>query len=278
MNSPRIALSLLEIVISMSLFGVVMVAVLQSMVSTTSYVDFDTARSDMTNAAMECQKRVIDDFANTAWFFAWDKDADRPKTDEKTNAREPLYPSVTDGGKRIEFLRLRSSLTANADPDKERYAYVNFRGDSSQPIEFSRYVDSSPTPLMVMNPNYIADPQLFVAPVWEAAKTNLDFDENQDPTKLRHYLYMVEPNATGTQCLVRKYHNGDGKWVLDSTVVDGVAGVHFATWIEDTTLNENQVRIMVLLSREQSGTSATGGKVQRRVEIIASMRSINQDS
>ena len=71
---------------------------------------------------------------------------------------------------------------------------------------------------------------------------------------------------------------GSGMAFLDSTVVNGVADVQFATWIEDTSLNENQVRIMVLLSREQSGTSATGGKVQRRVEIIASMRSINQDS
>ncbi len=286
MNPIRLALSLLEVVISMSLFGLVMVAVLQSMVSTTNYVDFDNTRSDLTTAALDCQNRVINDFANTAWFYKWDPPAYRPWLDPKTQSRKVLFPSVTNKGTSIIFLKLRSALTVNPDPSKEQYGYINFRAPITTPVEFSHYLDSVPTPLMIMNPNYIADPQLFVAPVWEAYWTKpLNFDQNQDPANLRHYMYLVENNATGIPCLVRKYHNGytgtapiSSLWSLDATLVEGVAEVQFATWREDPTLNENQVRIMVLLRHSSGSMDATGTTAERRIEIIAAMRSINQDT
>lgn len=288
MKSLRQAFSLLEALIATSLFAVVMAAVLQSMVATTNYVDFDTTRSDLTTAAMQCQNRVINDLANAAWFYEWDEKADRPRLDDKTKKRNVLFPKVSDSGSRLVFLKLRTSLTVDPIPSKEQYGYFSFRNKTTEPVEFSHYVDSVPTPLMVMNPKYIADPQLFVAPVWESQEKLLDFDQNQDPTNLRHYMYLVETNAVGVPCLVRKYHKGyafdatvpdPSLWTLDATIVESVAEVQFATHLEEPTLlNENQIRIRVLLRRDPSGSSTSGMKVDHRVEIIAAMRSINQDT
>jgi prepilin-type N-terminal cleavage/methylation domain-containing protein len=282
----RHGLSLLELVISLSLFGVVMVAVLQSMISTTNYVEFDTARSEQETASIRFQNQVLNDFANAAWFFQFDANADRLYQDPVTKARVPLYPDVADDGSTIEFLRLRSSMTVADSPAKERYAHTNFRSDTTKPVDFSRYVDAVPTPLMIVNPKYIADPQWYVAPVWESHKVGLDFDANQDPRNLRHYVYVVESNSRGTKSLVRKYLNGYtgskpaySAWNLDEVLIDEVESVKFATHLQDDKLNENQVSLSVLLTRDLQGSAAnTGAKVKRRIDFTAAMRSINQEN
>jgi type II secretory pathway pseudopilin PulG len=286
MNPNRLALSLLEVVISISLFSVVMVAVLQSLVSTTNYVSFDTTRNDQTTTAMQCQNKVINDFANAAWFYLYDPKYTRLWRDPTSNARKVLYPSVSASGSQIEFLKLRTSVTVDPVPAKEHYGYINFNNASTKPVDLSKYMDSVPTPLMIMNSQYVADPQLFVAAVWEAPVTGLTFDQNQDAGYLRHYLYLLENNSAGIPCLVRKYYNAYGgvipapiSWTLDEVLATGVAEVQFATWLQEPTLNENQIRITIVLRQDPSGpTEGKAPSIDRRVEIVASMRSINQDS
>ena len=285
MNRPRIGLTMLELVISLSLFSVVMVAVLQSMISATSYVEFDSARTDLETASIRFQSRVLNDFANAAWLYRYDNKAFQAYVDPVTKQRQPLFPAVSTDRTQIEFLKLRTSLAVDPVPKNQQYAYTNFQSPTTQAIDFSHYVDSSPTPLMVVNPNYRADPQWFVAAVWESYQAKLNFDDNQNPDNLRHFLYVVEPNSRGSNSLVRKYLNGyngtpppASAWTLDEVLIDEVKSVEFDTWNEDKNLNENQLRLVVVLEHQPQGPSAGNGTtVIRRIDFTASMRSINQE-
>ncbi len=284
MNPTRRGMTMMEVLISLLLFGVVMVAVLQSMLSTTSYVEFDASRTDLETDAMTLQNRVINDFANAAWFYRFDPLEDRSWTNPTTKERDPMYPLVNSDRTTIEFLKLRTSVSVKDSPFDERYAFTNFRENSTEPVDFTKYADAIPTPLMVMNLDYRADPQWFVASVWESNKVGLTFDENQDPTLLRHYLYTVEADATGTRNLVRKYLNGytgtpnPADWLLDEILIREVSKVEFSTFLEDKDLNENQIKISVFLERKPQGGAVTGVVVKRQLNVVAAMRSINQEN
>lgn len=293
MNLQRQALSLLEVVISLSLFGVVMAAVLQAMVTTTQYVDFDTARNNQETESLKLQNLILNDFANAAWFFKFDTKTMSLAIDSDTKLPTRKYPKVYSDVTAIEFLKLRTSTLVDPDPKKERYAYTNLRGSTATPVLFSRYVDALPTPLMVLNDQYRADPEWYVAPVWESSKSPLTFLQNQNPGYLRHYAYVIEANTRGTKSLVRKFYNYEGvtlpdapdyvpdftKWTLDSVLIDEVKEVKFSTIVEDESLNENQVRFEVTLEHERQGLSAsTGANLTRRFEFTAAMRSIVQEN
>jgi prepilin-type N-terminal cleavage/methylation domain-containing protein len=290
MNPQRQGLSLLEVVIAISLFSLVMVAVLQATISTTNYADFDTARSNQQADTIRLQNRILNDFANAAWFYQFDFLAMKLAVDPATNRRIPLFPAINSDGTTIEFIKLRSSLKTDSNPANERYTYTNFRSNASRPVDFNRYVDAFPTPFMVVNKDYVADPQWFVAPVWESDRAGLTFSENLDPDNLRHYLYVVEPNSRGTKSLVRKYRNGftdastgsPSAWAHDEVLIDEVKEVRFEVFDPDKTnqtLTENQVRFIIVLEHEGQGMTAnTGAKILRRIDFTAAMRSINQEN
>jgi len=284
MNPTRRAMTMMEVMISLTLFSVVMVAVIQSMISATTYVEFDSSRTDLQTESLQFQSRAINDFANAAWFFRYDPGFDKSYINPMTQAREPLYPAVSAARDTIEFIKLRSSLAVANAPAAERYSFTNFRSGSA-PVDFSHYVDAVPTALMVMNPDYRADPQWFVASAWESSRVGLTFDENQDPELLRHYLYAVEADASGTRNLVRKFLNGYSgtppmvsAWTFDEILIRDVSTVQFFTHFEDPALNENQIRISVSLQRKPQGSAGTGVTVKRQLEITAAMRSINQEN
>lgn len=285
MRPSTAGLSMVEMVISMTLFGVIMAAVLQSMVNTTNYVEFDATRTDLQTESMRFQNEVINDLANAAWFYRFDPVGDVLYRDSSTGLREALFPTVASDGSRLEFLKLRSSLMVAESPAEERYAFTNFRATTTAPVDFSAYVDATPTALMVMNPDYRADPQWYVASVWESSKVGLDFDDNQDPELLRHYLYCVEAGADGTRNLVRKYLNGYSgaqpaisAWKLDAILLRDVETVKFSTITEDENLNENQIRIQITMERGSGRSAVTGATVSRVLDFTAAMRSINQEN
>lgn len=285
-------MTMVEVIIALTLFSVVMVAVLQTMLSTTNYVEFDAARTDLETESMQFQNGVTNDMANAAWFYRFNPLEDRSYTDPITKARVPMYPFVSTDRGSIEFLKLRSSLTVANAPAEERYSFTNFRSPTTQPVDFSKYVDAVPTSLMVMNPDYISDPQWFVASAWESNRIGLTFDENQDPELLRHYLYVVEADQTGTRNLVRKYLNGYSgaqpkpeDWTFDEILIRDVTTVQFATSkdsaggsVADENLNENQIKISVFLERKPQGSAATGVTVKRQIDFTVAMRSINQEN
>lgn len=293
MNVPRCAMTMVEIIISLTLFSVVMVAVLQTMMSATNYVEFDASRTDLQTESMQFQNVVINDVASASWFYEFNPADDCAAVDPVTKARKPpMYPWVSSDGASIEFLKLRSSLKVADAPVDERYSFTNFREADTRPVDFSQYVDAVPTALMVMNPNYIQDPQWFVASVWESNRVGLNFDQNQDSELLRHYLYVVEADETGTRNLVRKYLNGyagpqpsPDKWALDVVLLRDVTRVYFAICrdsiggaVADPDLHENQIKVSAFLDRRPQGSASTGVTVKRQLDFTASMRSINQDN
>jgi len=289
MKFTRSGMSMMEVAIALSLFSVIMVALLESMMSTTTFVEFDKSKTDLETAGLQFQKRVGNDLENAAWFYRYDKSAQRSYIDDITGKKEILFPTVSPDGKSFEFLRLRSSNQIMDAPVEERYASINFRGTNSEPVDFSQYVDAFPTPFMIVNPDYRADPQLFVAPVWESYKQSngrgLTFEQNNDPTLLRHFLYVVEANNSGSRSLVRKYLNGysgspppPAAWNMDQALLDDVTDIKFATYLQDTNLHQCQVRISVEMERlPQGATPGSAAKVKRRIDFVAAMRSINQE-
>lgn len=284
-NASILGMSMVEIVISLTIFSVVLVALMQSMVSTTNYVEFDATRTDLQTESMQFQNEVINDLANAAWFYQFDDDGDVLYRDPDTNARVPLYPIAATDGSTLEFIKLRTSLIVAESPEQERYAKTNFRTDAAAPVDFSKYVDAMPTALMVMNPKYVADPQWYVASVWESHEAGLDFDENQNPELLRHYLYGIESDEKGRRNLVRKYLNGYtgsapaiGAWKLDTVLLRDVEKVEFTTLYEDANLNENQIRVRITMDRDTSRSGTTGATVSRVLDFTAAMRSINQEN
>jgi type II secretory pathway pseudopilin PulG len=276
------AMSLLEVIIAMSLFSAVMVAVLQSMVSATNYANFDESRNDLDTDTVRLQNIVIQDLANAAWFFDYDPVFDQAKRDVN-GKRISLYPAVATDRKSIEFIKLRTSMTVSEKPSKDRYGQVNFNDESVKPVDFEQYKDAPPTPFMIMNPAYVADPQWYVAAVWESWEVGRNFDQNQDPTMLRHYLYVVEKNSRGRNSLMRKYLNGytgpqpkASDWTLDAELIEGVEDATFTTYLEDPMLNENQVRISLQVKRDPNDVGAAA-TVARTIDLTVAMRSIYQE-
>ena len=106
------AMSLLEVIISLSLFSAVMVAVLQSMVSATNYANFDESKNNLETDTIRLQNAVIQDLANAAWFFDYDPVFYQAKRDVN-GKRISLYPAVATDRKAIEFIKLRTSLTVS---------------------------------------------------------------------------------------------------------------------------------------------------------------------
>jgi prepilin-type N-terminal cleavage/methylation domain-containing protein len=286
MKNTRLGMTMIEVAIALSLFSVIMVALLEATMSTTTYVEFDSTKTDMETATLQFEKRAGNDLANAAWFYRYDPKGDRSYVDEITGKREVLFPVVSADSKSFEFLRLRSSNQITDEPMQERYANINFLGTNTEPVGFSQYIDSFPTPFMIVNPDYRADPQLFVSPVWESNKKRLSFDENNDPDLIRHFLYVVEPNNSGSRSLVRKYLNGytgtqppPEAWKMDESLLDDVTDVKFSTYLQDTNLHQCQVRISVQMERlPQGATDGSAAKVKRRIDFTASMRSINQEN
>lgn len=279
MAIAKYGMSLMEVMISLAIFSAVMVAVLQSLATSTNYVEFDEARNNVHFEEMRFQSLVINDLANAAWFFQFDPVADQSFIDPVTKGRVPLFPKVSTDHSTIQFIKLRTSLTVANTPAGERYSFTNFKDSGHKPVDFTQYVDAVPTPLMVMNPDYRADPQWFVASAWETNNVGLTFDQNQDPAFLRQYRYAIETDATGVRNLVRSYRYGDtGAWTLDEVLVPNVISAEFLTKLEDASINENQVRVSVLIERSPQSSAQTGVKVQKRIEFTASMRSINQEN
>jgi hypothetical protein len=264
----------------------IMVAVLEAMIASTNYANFDQSRDSIQNETISFQNRMTNDFANAAWFFEYNPLQDQAYVDLVTGMKNRLYPKVSSDGSSITVIKLRSSMKIADSPNDERYARVNFTSDLTKPVDFADYIDATPTPVMIMNPDYRADPQWFVAAVWESNKVGLSFDENQDPRNLRHYRYLLETNQDGRKDLVRKYVNGftselppSEEWLLDEVLYKDVQAVTFTTQLEDAELNENQIRISIDIERLPTGPQQnTGAKLKKRIDYTAAMRSIYQDN
>jgi prepilin-type N-terminal cleavage/methylation domain-containing protein len=240
-RQPRRGFSLIEVSIAMAVFAVLMVALLQSMVGIGGYAAQEGGMTDVATMGRLAVSQITNDIANTAWFYQYD-----PVNHNFINPLTPLYPIVTKGAvvtaangttselDSIEFIKIRTSTTVAASPSLEHYSTLNFFNNQSQQVPppvvtLDQYnngttsAQTTSTPLLIVNPNY---PQaagafdILVSHVWESAYTGYTFDQNMDPTQLRHTRLEVITNSYGIQQLVRSYYNG-GPGVSIPTDVNG---------------------------------------------------------
>jgi prepilin-type N-terminal cleavage/methylation domain-containing protein len=104
---------------------------------------------------------------------------------------------------------------------------------------------------------------------WES---HLDAPDQNDPEDLREYAYVVTPNTlTGKGQLERRYRNGGGAVTLDRILSTDVDRIVVDTYRTLASLNVNQVRIALYLSKEQ--IDHPGVFQTYRIEVTAALRS-----
>jgi type II secretory pathway pseudopilin PulG len=348
-----VAFSLLEVVISLGIFTVLMVGILQALISTRNYVGEDEIRNDLELEALRLQKEMVGDLGNSAWFLN-PPGPDFPNEPQPKLNSPQTYPNVGKGaspaflgtttwGDQIDFVKLRLKdgtynspyILRNHSVYQSRY---NFNSANAVPMD---EIFSAPMlTALVSNPMWIpggwqqksgdelllsdTNPanRAFVWPVFESAAASLSYQENAclfRPNKSpRLYRYIVRArNGSNNGRLVRQYSNGPGSdytvvdehspqivnagdiitppdlkntpnpWVDDVVLSDsikatddpaipslqGIPGVRFDTFLTDSSVRPNEIRIRLILVREPQA-DLTGARVIRHLQISVSMRSI----
>lgn len=267
----RGGMTLLEVSIAVTLFATLMVGVMQASISTTTYATVESTNTSVEVASVFLRNQIINDFANSAIFLAYD-----PVTMADTETQ--LYPAFT-GTSSVEFLKVRSSPTIAASPAQEHALHLNLAAavptnNAQNSIAMSDYFNAPPVPFLIYNSAYASDPSMFVAPVWESSRSGLTFAQNRDPSYLRHYRYIVLTNATtGLSNLLRQYSQGATsaatQWTLDAVLAENVSNFS----VSQSATNAKQI----LISLDITGVSALDPSLQakRHIDITAAMRSLS---
>lgn len=280
--TPRSALSLVEIIISLAIFATFLVAALEAMSGMRNFTNTHERVEDLEIESKRILRAVTNDFANSAWFF------------QKTaiNASEPRFPVVfkqaTTGAyaDAIEFVKLRTERSLNADATSLHVEHVNFTNPADQPVPFSRYHQAKPVYSLVLNERYL-DPKLagdattwmndtYVTAVWESSQASQSFSDNADPTRIRVYRYEVQLSPeTGYGRLVRLYRNAvDTPWIEAEVLSENVLEFEVDRFDTRPGLNMNQISFRLVLERLDTGSA---GRARRVVETTVAMRSITND-
>lgn len=350
-NPLALAFSLMEVIISLGIFMVLMVGIMQALISTRNYVGEDEIINDLELECMRVQREMTGDLGNSAWFL-------NPPGPEFPNQPVPkaispeTYPNVGKGaspsflgttawGDQLDFVKLRLKDGTYSSPtalrgDSRYQARYNFTAKDA--VSLDDIFDAPTLTSLVSNPMWLPggwqkngelllsedNPanRAFVWPVFESASAPLSFQENASlnrPNKSpRLYRYIIRacPGKT-TGRLLRQYSNGPGMdysaipdhptqiinqgdvvippaitsspnpWVDDVVLTDnikattdpdfpalnGTPGVQFDTFLTDTSVRPNEIRIRLILVREpQADTS--GARVVRHLQMSIAMRSI----
>lgn len=247
MNSRSVrlvAFSLMEVVISLGIFMVLMVGIMQALISTRNYVGEDEIRNDLELEGMRIQREMAGDLGNSAWFL-------NPPGPEFPNEPQPklsspqTYPNVGKGespafqgttawGDQLDFVKLRLKDGTYSSPSALRNDSVyqsryNFSAANAVPL--SDIFGASTLTALVSNPMWVPggwqkngellldelNPanRAFVWPVFESASAPLSYQENATlfrPSKSpRLYRYIVRARpGSKTGRLLRQYSNGPG--------------------------------------------------------------------
>lgn len=243
------AFSLMEVVISLGIFMVLMVGIMQALITTRNYVGEDEIRNDLELEGLRVQKEMAGDLGNSAWFL-------NPPGPEFPNEPQPklnspqTYPNVgkgdspaflgtTEWGDQLDFVKLRLKDGTFNSPyalrsDGTYQSRYNFNAANAVPMND---IFNAPTlTALVSNPMWLPggwqqngemllsdkNPanRAFVWPVFESAAASLSYQENaclERPNKSpRVYRYIVRarPGSSNGR-LIRQYSNGPGNNYAD---------------------------------------------------------------
>lgn len=288
----RLAFTLIEVIIAMSIFVALLGLVFESQLGIRSYVGMEEQQNEMESIGRRLTTYLVNDFANAARFYEPNASGDmvflypvlvRTPTDPAPGTvAETLRKDI------IEFVRIRTSMSASTAPGQESYATVNIE---TSWVPLSQYATAPYTNFLVLNPT-ATDGGRMVRPVWEAPVSGLDWSSNEDSLFIRHYaLQVVDVDSQGRGRLVRRYWNGDGNplpaiatWPIDQELATSVKRFSIETYDWQTvyyqgdkinrpkpTLATNQVRFEIVLERDQTPGQPP---VTRVVNVTAAMRSI----
>lgn len=263
--------TMIEVFLALAILATALTVALESMVHISSYADVQTRESDLVEQTRRIARHVHDDLANSAWFISVNK---------LTGQQQRVFPTVVSGGPHsygdeLVFLR----LTTERLPDHASTGaidHINFF--TRPPVPMDAYPRGDAIRSLVLNPAWSpADSQAtFAVPAWESAAADgaLSFQDAQDPTKLRHYRYVVRPDleTTGRGVLMREYRNGStGKWITDRRIADNILSLRFTTNAQEPWLNANQIRVTVSLQADDLRTGKA--RATRTLDVIVAMRS-----
>lgn len=241
---PRAAFSLMEVVISMGIFFVLMVGIMQALISTRNYVGEDEIRNDLELEGLRLMREISADLGNSAWFLnppgplfpnEPQPTLNSPQTFPNVGkGPEPTLLGTTEWGDQLDFVKLRlkdgtwlSPFAMRTDPLIK--ARQNLSAASAVPMDD---IFNAPTlTALVSNPMWrpgafvvsgemllsLDNPanRAFVWPAFESAVAPLSYQENATLVKPdrspRLYRYIVRSRpGTSNGRLLRQYSNGPG--------------------------------------------------------------------
>lgn len=312
-------MTMIEVIIASAIFATLTAGVMEMLVSGENFSSMDSWQKQMEINGKQALNLMSKDICNSAWFpiqggatvatnlntfpRVWkSNDANR------SNAPSPSYP----WGDAMTFYRLRTETTINTDPTQLVTTEVNFNaleaGTSNYCCPFSQYWNGPPVFCLQLNPTWVAGTTLVEAN-WEAptaleaasSVTNApNWSSNTTCSSLRMYRYVVmaSPTTAGLGALVRQWVNSgstvDTGWAAPvlsgptqncSLLVDNVLSVTFDTYLTESDtavsdINENQVRITLVLAAPQSTSSTTSNAsgeayLTRTLSATYALRSIS---
>ncbi len=260
----RLALTLIEVVISIAILATLLVAVIEASLSVRSFTDQHENLLDLEMEGRQILNQVSSDLSNTTWF--------------NHGTALPVAPPDTFGN-RIEFLRIRNVSPGSTATGISR---VDFTRPAARMQDWKDPLLLPAVTGLVVDEDYVTNgPGTLVNPVWETTALRsgdaLTFDENRDLLNLRIYVYRVEPTSSGRGTLRRYYREGSatGPLVRDTHLGDLGRNVYsFSARVEG-----QRVILALELRRNPPGAAVVPGTpVTPQVshfETIIAMRSIN---
>lgn len=262
--------SLLEVVVSLSIFVVLMVGITQALISTRNFVGEDQLRNDLELESLRLTREFTADLGNAAWF-------QNPPGESFPNQANPMtdspvtFPNVGKGttnqgttawGDQLDFVKLRMKEGTWNSAQETRYGSTSARLNltSTSAVSMTSIFEAPTMVSLVSNPDWVpGSPKTtpFVWPVFEAAVAPLTFTENNSfntagrSPRLYRYIVRAAPGSLRNGRLVRQYSNGPGpnysaipEYSQQITGTGGMVVPPAVTtgvnpWVDDVVLTDN---------------------------------------
>jgi prepilin-type N-terminal cleavage/methylation domain-containing protein len=246
---PRHAFSLMEVIIAIALFATLLVGVLETALSVRQFTDQHEALLDLEQEGRLILSQITSDLSNSGWL----------KTDPGQVVLYPvIFPPLVNGlpvvdpvlfGNRVEFLRINSANgVAGSD-------WIDF---STPTTPMDRWeTPNNAIPELVSDPDYTTQVgRRLVTPAWETTSAystqQLSYVNNQDVSKLRIYVFQVDPSPSGRGTLHRYYREGAGGALIRDPRL-GDLGSHIFSLLVRPVNGTQRLQIMLELRNDVPG-------------------------
>ncbi len=188
--------TILELLIASGIMFVLVASLLSAWASSTDFSFMVNENLRRMEAVERIRSTLRDDFEQSAALEQYDSvtksTATRPIA--QGGATITLYPEIRQDGREIRFVRLRSSITATADPSTEESYRENFARTDVQGL--SQFNNAPVSPFFIISPDAETPGVWALSPVWESHLSGLSFNQNANPKFLRLYRLVLVPYSS----------------------------------------------------------------------------------